>query len=195
MLNSRARQRLRRVPARQIRVYRHLSAPRKCGSSPTEIGDKRPRAEPTLPNASTTLVARIPYGRVTTYGRSPGRWGAANGARWSAGRSTRRRRTRVPCHRVVNRIGYLSGGWHFGHPDMMRDAGRGGRAVRRRVPGRPQAALGPGPGSAAADEVDDLEQIPRRGAGLSRSRLGDDLPVALDDDQRAPASPGTQLVL
>jgi len=26
----------------------------------------------------------------------------------------------VPCHRVVNRIGVLSGGWHFGHPDVMR---------------------------------------------------------------------------
>lgn len=27
----------------------------------------------------------------------------------------------LPCHRVVNRYGYLSGGWHFGHPDIMRD--------------------------------------------------------------------------
>ena len=26
----------------------------------------------------------------------------------------------LPCHRVVNRVGLLSGGWHFGHPDVMR---------------------------------------------------------------------------
>ena len=26
----------------------------------------------------------------------------------------------LPCHRVVNRTGLLSGGWHFGHPDVMR---------------------------------------------------------------------------
>jgi methylated-DNA-protein-cysteine methyltransferase-like protein len=24
-----------------------------------------------------------------------------------------------PCHRVVNRVGCLSGGWHWGHPDVM----------------------------------------------------------------------------
>ncbi len=26
----------------------------------------------------------------------------------------------LPCHRVVNRYGELSGGWHFGHPDVMK---------------------------------------------------------------------------
>jgi methylated-DNA-protein-cysteine methyltransferase-like protein len=26
----------------------------------------------------------------------------------------------LPCHRVVNRVGFLSGGWYFGHPDIMR---------------------------------------------------------------------------
>ena len=26
----------------------------------------------------------------------------------------------LPCHRVVNRYGELSGGWHFGHPDIMK---------------------------------------------------------------------------
>jgi methylated-DNA-protein-cysteine methyltransferase-like protein len=26
----------------------------------------------------------------------------------------------LPAHRVINRNGYLSGGWHFGHPDIMR---------------------------------------------------------------------------
>jgi methylated-DNA-protein-cysteine methyltransferase-like protein len=26
----------------------------------------------------------------------------------------------LPAHRVLNRYGFLSGGWHFGHPDIMR---------------------------------------------------------------------------
>lgn len=27
----------------------------------------------------------------------------------------------LPCQRVVNHAGYLSGGWAFGHPDIMRE--------------------------------------------------------------------------
>jgi methylated-DNA-protein-cysteine methyltransferase-like protein len=26
----------------------------------------------------------------------------------------------LPAHRVLNRYGFLSGGWHFGHPDVMK---------------------------------------------------------------------------
>jgi methylated-DNA-protein-cysteine methyltransferase-like protein len=68
-----------------------------------------------------TIVARIPPGRVTTYGSIARALGSPRGARmvgWVLnslvdGES-------YPCHRVVNRIGFLSGGWHFGHPDVMR---------------------------------------------------------------------------
>ncbi len=66
-------------------------------------------------------VAAIPVGRVTTYGRIAHSMGCLHGARmvgWAL------RATPVeldlPCHRVVNRFGELSGGWCFGHPDVMR---------------------------------------------------------------------------
>ncbi len=67
------------------------------------------------------LVARIPSGRVTTYGRIARAIGDPRGARmvgWALRHGCDERN--LPCHRVVNRIGLLSGGWHFGHPDVMR---------------------------------------------------------------------------
>lgn len=69
----------------------------------------------------------------------------------------------LPCHRVVNRAGQLTGGWHFGHPDIMREM--------LRAEGVPfiddyQVDLGrclwtpwEEGGSAAADEMDDLDLI------------------------------------
>jgi methylated-DNA-protein-cysteine methyltransferase-like protein len=67
------------------------------------------------------VVAKIPYGKVTTYGyiaevcgiRSSSRtvgW-ALNGAKTSG----------LPCHRVVNRFGALTGKHHFGDPHLMED--------------------------------------------------------------------------
>lgn len=66
------------------------------------------------------VVARIPRGRVTTYGaiaRALGRPQAARSVGWAL--SAAPDGARYPCHRVVNRAGELSGGWHFGHPDVM----------------------------------------------------------------------------
>jgi methylated-DNA-protein-cysteine methyltransferase-like protein len=66
-------------------------------------------------------VARIPYGRVTTYGRIAQALGEARAARmvgWAM--KAVPAELDLPCHRVVNRAGFLSGGWHFGHPDIMR---------------------------------------------------------------------------
>ena len=68
------------------------------------------------------LVARIPRGRVTTYGRIARAIGDPRGARmvgWALMDAVNDARD-LPCHRVVNRVGLLSGGWHFGHPDLMR---------------------------------------------------------------------------
>ncbi len=68
------------------------------------------------------LVARIPWGRVTTYGRIARAVGDPRGARmvgWALMDAVDDPRD-LPCHRVVNRVGLLSGGWHFGHPDVMR---------------------------------------------------------------------------
>lgn len=66
------------------------------------------------------VVARIPRGRVTTYGSIAYALGRPNGARsvgWALNIAPAE--ARLPCHRVVNRDGYLSGGWHWGHPDVM----------------------------------------------------------------------------
>ncbi len=66
------------------------------------------------------VVALIPAGRVTTYGRIAAHVGDRRGARmvgWALMDVPRDRD--LPCHRVVNRVGLLSGGWHFGHPEVM----------------------------------------------------------------------------
>ncbi len=68
------------------------------------------------------IVLAIPVGRVTTYGLIARAMGSPRSARivgWTLRFS--RDELDVPAHRVVNRIGFLSGGWHFGHPDVMRD--------------------------------------------------------------------------
>ena len=68
------------------------------------------------------VVARIPRGRVTTYGRIARALGEPRAARmvgWALMYAVDDERD-LPCHRVVNRAGLLTGGWHFGHPDVMR---------------------------------------------------------------------------
>jgi methylated-DNA-protein-cysteine methyltransferase related protein len=66
------------------------------------------------------LVSRIPHGRVTTYGaiaRALGTPRAARSVGWAL--SLAPDEDALPCHRVVDRNGFLSGGWHWGHPDVM----------------------------------------------------------------------------
>jgi methylated-DNA-protein-cysteine methyltransferase-like protein len=66
------------------------------------------------------LVSRIPRGRVTTYGaiaRALGTPRAARSVGWAL--SVAPDEDALPCHRVVDRNGFLSGGWHWGHPDVM----------------------------------------------------------------------------
>ena len=68
------------------------------------------------------VVAAIPHGRVTTYGRIARALGSPRSARmvgWALHRTPPE--MRLPAHRVVNRVGFLSGGLHFGHHDVMRD--------------------------------------------------------------------------
>jgi methylated-DNA-protein-cysteine methyltransferase-like protein len=67
------------------------------------------------------VVARIPEGSVTTYGRVARALGAPRSARmvgWALGHQPDG--VHVPAHRVVNRSGVLSGSHAFGHPDAMR---------------------------------------------------------------------------
>lgn len=68
-----------------------------------------------------TVVRQIPYGRVTTYGAIARFLGAASSSRmvgWALNQSGRTS-FEIPAHRVVNRMGILSGKAAFGHPDLM----------------------------------------------------------------------------
>jgi len=67
-------------------------------------------------------VARIPWGRVISYGDIALAIGAPRNARrvgWVL--NALPSDNNLPCHRVVNRDGYLSGGWKWGHPDVMKN--------------------------------------------------------------------------
>jgi methylated-DNA-protein-cysteine methyltransferase-like protein len=111
------------------------------------------------------IVARIPSGKVTTYGSIARQLGSVRGARmvgWILNNIPEE--LDLPCHRVVNRYGYLSGGWHFGHPDIMK-----ARLVEEDVPfcqeyqvDLTEALWLPWEDEplAAADEMDDLEFVP-----------------------------------
>lgn len=81
-------------------------------------------ASPEFADRVYDLVAQIPVGRVTTYGRLARAIGDPRGGRmvgWALMYADDDPKGRdLPCHRVVNRVGLLSGGWHFGHPDVMR---------------------------------------------------------------------------
>ena len=83
-------------------------------------------AEPTtrrdsFPARVFAIVARIPEGRVTTYGRIARALGEPRAARmvgWALHAS--HAHPDLPCHRVINRNGELSGRLHWGDPDLMR---------------------------------------------------------------------------
>ena len=67
------------------------------------------------------IVARIPVGRVTTYGWIARALNAPRSARivgYALHAGVRRKE--VPCHRVINRDGELSGAWAWGDPQLMR---------------------------------------------------------------------------
>lgn len=67
-----------------------------------------------------SLVIKIPYGRVTTYGAIANYLGAKKSARvvgWAMNAS--HVINGIPSHRVVNRIGLLSGKNHFFGNNLM----------------------------------------------------------------------------
>lgn len=78
-------------------------------------------ATPEFAAAVYAVVARIPPGRVTTYGRIAKAIGEPRASRevgWALMNVPPE--SDLPCHRVVNREGRLTGGWAFGHPEIMR---------------------------------------------------------------------------
>jgi methylated-DNA-protein-cysteine methyltransferase-like protein len=68
------------------------------------------------------IVRSIPAGRVTTYGAIAEKIGLRSSARMVGyALNSAAGRTDVPCHRVVNRLGELTGKMHFATPDLMRE--------------------------------------------------------------------------
>jgi methylated-DNA-protein-cysteine methyltransferase related protein len=71
------------------------------------------------------LVKLVPFGRVTTYGLIAEALGAKSSARmvgWALNAvPVMGRRYEIPCHRVINRNGELSGKLHFETPTIMRE--------------------------------------------------------------------------
>jgi methylated-DNA-protein-cysteine methyltransferase-like protein len=69
------------------------------------------------------VVAKIPAGHVTTYGAISAHLGLKSGARmvgWALNKTIDMDHRNIPAHRVVNRLGELSGAIHFG-PRVMRE--------------------------------------------------------------------------
>ena len=69
------------------------------------------------------VTQSIPFGRVTTYGAIARFLGAPGSARmvgWALNQSHAQNQF-IPAHRVVNRIGLLSGKHHFPGPGVMQE--------------------------------------------------------------------------
>lgn len=65
------------------------------------------------------LVEKIPYGKVTTYGIIAENCGIKSSARTVGWALNKAKFSNLPCHRVVNRKGELTGKLHFGDPKLM----------------------------------------------------------------------------
>jgi len=69
------------------------------------------------------VCSRVPYGRVTTYGaiaRYLGSPGAARMVGWAMNQSHTAAEY-IPAHRVVNRVGLLTGKHHFDGSELMQE--------------------------------------------------------------------------
>ena len=67
------------------------------------------------------IVNQIPLGRVTTYGHVAAAAGAKGSARMVGWVLNGTLGSGLPCHRVVNRFGALSGARHFETPTAMEE--------------------------------------------------------------------------
>ncbi len=67
------------------------------------------------------IVEKIPYGKVTTYGAIAEACGIKSSARTVGWALNGAKNHGLPCHRVVNRFGALTGRIHFGDPFIMED--------------------------------------------------------------------------
>ncbi len=67
------------------------------------------------------VVAQIPHGKVTTYGHIASHLGQRSAARTVGWAMKAVVDKGLPCHRVVNRYGALSGKRHFSGPAVMEE--------------------------------------------------------------------------
>ena len=65
------------------------------------------------------IVAKIPKGKVTTYGLIAETCGIKSSARTVGWALNKAKNSNLPCHRVVNRKGELTGRLHFIDPELM----------------------------------------------------------------------------
>ena len=78
-------------------------------------------SQPSFRSQVYEVVRRVPEGRVTTYGAIARALNAPRSARmvgWAMSQCPAD--VSEVAHRVVNRFGELSGGWSWGHPEIMR---------------------------------------------------------------------------
>jgi methylated-DNA-protein-cysteine methyltransferase-like protein len=69
------------------------------------------------------VVRQIPPGRITSYGaiaKFLGTGGSSRMVGWAMN-ATHTAFPPIPAHRVVNRLGLLSGKFHFGSPNLMQE--------------------------------------------------------------------------
>src|SRR5664280_1083941 len=67
------------------------------------------------------IVAKIPFGKVATYGDIAEACGIRSSARTVGWALNGAKDSGLPCHRVVNRLGALTGKLHFGSFEIMED--------------------------------------------------------------------------
>ena len=67
------------------------------------------------------IVESIPYGKVTTYGHIAEVCGIKSSARTVGWALNGAKDSGLPCHRVVNRFGALTGKLHFGSSFLMEE--------------------------------------------------------------------------
>lgn len=75
--------------------------------------------EPSFFDKVYEVAKLIPYGRVTSYGAIAKYLGAARSARMVGWAMNNSHNKDVPAHRVVNRVGVLTGKHHFGGTNLM----------------------------------------------------------------------------
>lgn len=66
------------------------------------------------------VAARIPNGKVTTYGAIAKYLGAARSARMVGWAMNNTKDSEIPAHRVVNRVGVITGKHHFDGVNLMK---------------------------------------------------------------------------